>query len=315
MALFIAALVFLAVVSLLVGIWWALERGQRMRARLETGSRGGRQTATEILLVDEGDTDSALRDQLGQLAFYKRLGTLREQAGHEGPASRLAVLIGGCALAGFALGWLRTGGAGWGLLAAVIAASLPVVFLFYKRHQRLQRFEQMFPDALEMMSRSMRAGNAFTGSIQLVGSEMPNPVGQEFKRVSEEIRFGLDPGEALTGLQRRVPTEDTGFFCAAIRIQRSSGGNLAEILDRLSDVIRKRAELLSHARVLSAQHKWAAICVGLSPVIFSLLFQLMSPGYFDPLLNSSIGPPLILVGLTLEAIGFLMIWRISQIKV
>jgi tight adherence protein B len=105
------------------------------------------------------------------------------------------------------------------------------------------------------------------------------------------------------------------FFCTAIRIQRSAGGNLAEILDRLAEVIRERFKILSYARVLSSQHKWSAVCVGLSPVIFGLMFQLLNPGYFDVMLSDPIGPVLIAAGLVLEAIGFFTIWRIAQIKV
>jgi tight adherence protein B len=109
--------------------------------------------------------------------------------------------------------------------------------------------------------------------------------------------------------------EDIGFFCAAIRIQRAAGGNLAEILDRLAEVIRERFKILSYARVLSAQHRWSAICVGLSPAIFAVIFELLHPGYFSALATNPIGPYLVAAGLVLEAIGFFMVWRIAQIKV
>jgi tight adherence protein B len=112
-----------------------------------------------------------------------------------------------------------------------------------------------------------------------------------------------------------MPTEDVRFFCTAIRIQRGAGGNLAEILDRLAEVIRERFKILSYARVLSAQHKWSAILVGLSPIIFGLMFQILHPGYFEPLFNDPLGPTLIGAGLVMEAIGFFVIWRIAQIKV
>jgi tight adherence protein B len=144
---------------------------------------------------------------------------------------------------------------------------------------------------------------------------MADPIGHEFRHVTEEIRLGLDPGEALLRLQQRVATDDVEFFCTAIRIQRGSGGNLAEILDRLSDVIRKRFELLSHARVLSAQQRYAAIFVGLSPALFSLIFYFLSPGYFDPLIESPMAPMLVSAGLSLEVVGALIIWRLAKIKV
>jgi len=166
-----------------------------------------------------------------------------------------------------------------------------------------------------MISRSMRAGNALTSAIQLVGEEMADPIGQEFRQVAEEIRLGLDPTEALGGLKTRVASEDVAFFCTAVNIQRAAGGNLAEILDRLSDVIRKRFELLSHARVLSSQQRYAAIFVGCSPVVFSILFYFISPGYFDPLIESPSAPMLVGGGLLMQIIGFAVIWRMARIKV
>lgn len=213
------------------------------------------------------------------------------------------------------MGAYRAGGIVAGLLSALIAGSLPYFYLLRKRHQRFQQFEQQFPDALDMITRSIRAGHALSGAIGLVGEEMPDPVGQEFRRVFEEIRLGVDPGEALLGIQHRVPTEDTGFFYTTVDIQRIGGGNLAEILDRMAEVIRERFKLLKHARVLSTQHRWTAICVGLSPLVFALIFQLTNPGYFDPVFKSPYAPYMLIAGLVLEAIGFFAIWRIAQIEV
>jgi tight adherence protein B len=201
------------------------------------------------------------------------------------------------------------------LLAGIVSGFLPVAYFLSKRHRRLQRFQGHFADAVDMISRSMRAGNALTSAIQLVGQEMADPIGQEFRQVAEEVRLGLDPTVALVGLKTRVPSEDVAFFCTAVNIQRAAGGNLAEILDRLSDVIRKRFELLSHARVLSAQQRYAAIFVGLSPVVFSILFYFISPGYFDPLIESPSAPMLIGGGLAMQVIGFAVIWRMARIKV
>jgi tight adherence protein B len=197
----------------------------------------------------------------------------------------------------------------------VATGSIPAVYLLYKRARRITRFQTQFPDALDMITRAIRAGNALSGAIKLVGEEMPDPTGVEFRQVDDEIRLGTEPSEALFGLETRMPTEDVRFFCTAIRIQRSAGGNLAEILDRLAEVIRERFKILSYARVLSSQHKWSAVCVGLSPAIFGMMFQLLNPGYFDTMLTDPIGPILIGAGLGLEAIGFFTIWRIAKIKV
>jgi tight adherence protein B len=248
-------------------------------------------------------------DLVGQLA------RLSEQAGSKRRASDVLLIVACVGVAGGLVGGWRFGSAGGAVVSAIVAGALPVLRLLHKRNRRLQRFQEHFADSVDMISRSIRAGNALSAAIQLVGEEMADPIGHEFRHVVEEIRLGLDPGEALLRLQQRVPTEDVVFFCTAIRIQRGSGGNLAEILDRLSDVIRKRFELLSHARVLSAQQRYAAIFVGLSPALFSLIFYFLSPGYFDPLIESPMAPTLVGAGLALELVGSLIIWRLAKIKV
>jgi tight adherence protein B len=313
MALGVAALVFFVVVTVIVGLWWARVSGDRVRRRLE---RHVNELAPERQLLKADAASQPLWERLVRKSdLVEQLARLSEQAGSKRSAARvlLTVVVVGV-IGGLAGGW-RTGTVGGGVITAVVAGALPVVHLLHKRHRRLQRFQEHFADAVDMISRSIRAGNALSAAIQLVGEEMADPIGHEFRHVTEEIRLGLDPGEALLRLQQRVATEDVEFFCTAIRIQRGSGGNLAEILDRLSDVIRKRFELLSHARVLSAQQRYAAIFVGLSPALFSLIFYFLSPGYFDPLIESPMAPTLVGAGFSLEVVGALIIWRLAKIKV
>lgn len=307
----VAALVFAGVVVLVGGLWWAFEGGFRVSDRLAAAGRVGQNLSTDILRTERVQKRSSV---VGS-ELETRLTALIEQAGYRRTAGDLIVVVLAFVLCGGVLTWLRVGGFFSTLLGAALVGSLPIFYLIYKRQRRLQLISQQFPDALDAMARSIRAGNALSSAIQIVGDELPDPIGGEFKQVTEEVRLGLDPTEALAGLTKRAPTEDVGFFCSALRIQRTSGGNLAEILDRLSEVIRERYKIMSHARVLSAQHKWTAIFVGLSPIVFALILQLLSPGYFDPLLKSPVGPLLIGMGLVLEAIGFFMIWRIAKIKV
>ena len=311
MILAISALAFLFVVILVAGGWWVSQAHRSVRARLASAPHA----LTHILKPETGKADGGVSGLFGRSGLSARLGALALQAGYRTAPGDLALIVAACAAVGGAGGWLRTGFFAWGILTALILGSVPIVYLMYKRSARLSRFQTQFPDALDMITRAIRAGNALSGAIRLVGQEMPDPVGQEFRQIDEEIRLGTDPGDALFRLQGRVRTEDVRFFCTAIRIQRGSGGNLAEILDRLAEVIRERFKILSYARVLAAQHRWSAILVGLSPVIFGVMFQILHPGFFDPLVNDPVGPTLILGGLIMEAIGFVMIWRIAQIKV
>jgi len=313
MALTIAFLIFIAIVVLIVGLWWVAQAERSVRARLKrSGPTNG---PVRILRAETERSEGTLGDLLGSTGLMGRLSDLGTQAGYKGTPSDLVLIILAFAVVGGAAGWLRTGAFLWGLLAAVVSGSLPFVALLYRRRKRLNTFQTQFPDALDTVTRAIRAGNALSGAIRVVAEDMPDPVGEEFRRVDEEIRLGMDPGEALFRLQKRVPVEDMGFFCTAIKIQRGVGGNLAEVLDRLAEVIRERFKILSYARVLSVQHRWAAICTGLSPAIFAAVFELMHPGYFDALKTNPIGPWLVSLGLILEAIGFFMVWRIAQIKV
>lgn len=307
----VAALVFLVVMTVTIGGWWVWESSERLRRRL--GQAGYEPEETQLLKAQA--TASPLDVVARRSSLVAQLTDLAQQAGSRQAAGDLLLLLAVVAGVGAAVGGWRTGSASGALIAGVVSGFLPVIYFLHKRQRRLKRFQEHFADAVDMISRSMRAGNALTTSIQLVGQEMADPIGQEFRQVAEETRLGLDPTEALGGLKTRVPSEDVAFFCTAINIQRGAGGNLAEILDRLSDVIRKRFELLSHARVLSAQQRYAAIFVGLSPVVFSILFYFISPGYFDPLIESPSAPMLVGGGLVLQIIGFAVIWRMAQIKV
>ena len=313
MPLTIAALTFLLVVALIAGITWSFEGTRRLRQRLATGASAG--------LGFEGDlrrAEPSGRRRGGtsrRVLVHDRVARLSEQAGYPGMSNDFFLYVGGSAFLGFLLGWLRTGQMIWGIGAAVVFGALPLLFLVWKRQKRMQQFEAQFPDGLDAMARAIRAGNALSTAVQLVAEEMPDPIGGEFRRVFEETQLGMDPGEALSRLAERTPTDDVRFFCTAVTIQRGSGGNLAEILDRLSEVIRERFKILSHARALSAQHRWSAICVGLSPVAFALMFELMSPGYFAPMMESPLAPMLLGAGFVMEAIGFFMVWRIAKIKV
>ena len=308
----IAVLVFLFVVVLVAGGWWVSQVSRNLRSRLSRAAPVG---STQVLRPEIEKGDGAIEQLLGRSGLPDRLASLAAQAGYQAAVTDVTLIVVACAAVGGAAAWLRTGGFFWGILTGLVSGCVPIVYLVYKRSRRMERFQTQFPDALDMITRSIRAGNALSGAIRLVGQEMPDPVGQEFRQIDEEIRLGMDPGDALFRLQGRVGTEDVRFFCTAIRIQRGSGGNLAEILDRLAEVIRERFKILSYARVLASQHRWSAILVGLSPLIFGLMFQILHPGFFDPLFNDPIGPTLIFGGVVMEVIGFFMIWRIAQIKV
>lgn len=303
-ALIIAVLVFVCLAGLIVGLWWAFAPGRQVRERL----------AGQIAMSSIANT-TIVRARPLKLSSAKALASLLERSGYQRTVKEVVLVIGAFGLVGAAIGGLRMGGAFGALVGAALAGSLPIVFLSYKANQRMNRFQRDFPDAMDMMTRAIRAGHALGSGIRLVGEEMRDPIGPEFARMAEEMRLGRDVGEALAGLEERVPAEDVKFFCTAVSIQRTTGGNLAEVLDRLSEVIRERYKLLSHARVLSTQHRWSAILVGLSPVVFAIIFQLLQPDYFVAFFESESAPMFLGLGLAFEAVGFFWVWRIAKIKV
>jgi tight adherence protein B len=275
-----------------------------LRERLAAGAASGDVVEAQLL-----------RAETARTIVSTRLASLLERAGYTRSQSEVMAVVAAFAVLGAIVGGLRIGGLLFTWLSALLFGSLPLLYLAYQANRRMNQFQRDFPDALDMMTRSIRAGHALGGAIRLVGEEMPAPVGPEFMRASEEMRLGLDPTEALSGLERRVPAEDVKFFCTAVAIHRTTGGNLAEVLDRLTEVIRERYRLLSHARVMSTQHRWSAILVGLSPIAFALLFQIINPSYFDAFWKSSLAAPMLTIGFISEAIGFFLIWRISKIKI
>lgn len=308
----IAGLVFVTFVGLGVGTWWHLARRRMLRERLRP--------AEELQTFDSDilRNTAALEGLPGEIAAFspgEALATLIYQSGQTvRPRSVGLMMVGLGAVAGL-LGGLRTGSFLIGLACAAFAASGPIVFLVLKRTQRINRFQQQLPDALDIITRATRAGHALSSGLQLVADEVADPLGTEFSRVVDEVRLGNDMNDALQGMCRRIPLRDVQFLATVIRIQRTSGGNLGEMLDRLAAVVRERFKLLSQASAVAAQQKWSAILIGISPIAFAVLFRLMNPKYFDPLLASPLAPMLISMGVAFEIVGFAVIWRISKLKV
>src|SRR5262249_24625741 len=206
MELLIAAFAFVVVVVVVVGLWWASASRRAVRERLSGAARA---VDPGVRILHENPEEAARR--LGWLArssLYARLTALAQQSGRTGPVSDVLLVMATFAALGGLAGWIRIGAPGWSLLCALAGASIPVLCLVHKRQQRMKRFSKHFPDALDMMARAIRAGYALAGGIQLVGEEMPDPVGEELRRVFEEIRLGLEPGDALAKLAERIPTDD-----------------------------------------------------------------------------------------------------------
>jgi tight adherence protein B len=201
-----------------------------------------------------------------------------------------------------------------GLPVGVAAGAAPLIYVLSKRAARLRRFGQLLPEAIDLMSRALRAGHAVTAAIEMVAREIPDPVGTEFRRAFEEQNFGLPLREALLNLARRVPIADLRFLVTAMLVQKETGGNLAEILDKTGAVIRERARLLGQLRIYTAQGRLTGWILGLLPFLMFLLLRFVNPGYTDLLIKTDTGVKLIWAGLALMAIGVIVIRKVVNIK-
>ncbi len=188
------------------------------------------------------------------------------------------------------------------------------LYLARKRAVRLRVFEEQFPEAIDLISRALRAGHAFTTGLSMVADEIPAPVGHEFRRLYDEQNFGMSLPDALRAMAHRVPVLDARFFVTAVLTQRESGGNLSEVLDNLASVMRERFKLKRQIRVISAHGRisaWVLSC--LPPALAGVLF-LLSPDFMRILWEDPLGVRLIVIAVTLQIVGTFVISRMVRIE-
>jgi tight adherence protein B len=202
---------------------------------------------------------------------------------------------------------------GWAGL--VLGFFIPYAYASHRRSKRFQRFEEKFPEAIDTLARAVRAGHAFTTALELIASEVSEPVAGEFRQLFEEQKFGLPVRDALVNLAERIPLVDVKFFVTAVMLQRETGGNLAEILDNLSYVIRERFKILRQVRVHTAQGRLTMVLLMALPPTIVTVMLVLNPGFIQPLFTDPIGHALIVGGITLQTVGYFFIRRIIRIQV
>jgi tight adherence protein B len=201
------------------------------------------------------------------------------------------------------------------IVAGVAGAFLPIGWLKHKRSSRMKRFEEQFPEALDLLSRAIRAGHAFQTAMGMVADELPPPVGVEFKKAFEQQNFGLPLREVLDQLGERVPLLDVKFFVTAVTIQRETGGNLAEILDNLAHVVRERFKILRQVRVHTAHGRFTGYVLMALPAALAIALTFINPEHMDLLFKERMGQMLILGAIVMQAIGYVWIRKVIKIEV
>ena len=223
-----------------------------------------------------------------------------------------------CLMSGvvFGLAFMVAGGSllfGWAGL--VLGFFIPYAYASHRRAKRFKRFEEKFPEAIDTLARAVRAGHAFTTALEMIANEISEPVAGEFRQLFEEQKFGLPVRDALLNLADRIPLVDVKFFVTAVMLQRETGGNLAEILDNLSYVIRERFKILRQVRVHTAQGRLTMVLLMALPPTIVVVMLVLNPDFIRPLFTDPIGHILIVAGIVLQTLGYFFIRRIIRIQV
>lgn len=195
------------------------------------------------------------------------------------------------------------------------AATLPYLALNFAASRRRDKFEEQFPEAIELLSRALRAGHAFTTGLQMVADEMPEPVGAEFRLVYDRQAFGMPITDALRDMARRVPLLDARFFVTAVLTQRESGGNLAEVLDNLATIMRERFTVKRQVRTLSAHGRMTAVVLLCLPPALAVLMTLIAPQHMGVMVTDPLGQGMVAGAIILQVLGIMVIRRIITIEV
>lgn len=315
-------LLFVAVFIAIEGfyIWWNSTRGPeatRLAKRLRMISAGGGASSAEMSLLKRRlSSDSPTFERL--LLLMPRLRNLDRflvQTGTDWTVPNYLGVSAGLFVAGFFATLLLSYPLLVALAIAVGLALLPTEYLAYRRYRRLKRFETLLPEALDLIGRALRAGHALPSALQMAGSEMPSPVGEEFQQAFDEINFGIAPQEALQNLAARVPSTDLSFFVIAVLIQRETGGNLSEILANISAIIRERLKLFGKVRALSAEGRLSGVILTLLPFGTGFLLYLIDSTFMSTLWTDPTGIMLLKGGLIFMVIGALWMSRIVRIRV
>jgi tight adherence protein B len=247
-------------------------------------------------------------------SYTASLQLLLEQAGVKTTVGQLVL---GCAVLAVVAAFVTYRITGLVLLAlpvAGLAAWVPIAVVRYKRTVRMRKFEEQFPEALDLLGRAMRAGHAFTTGIEMVATEMPAPLGPEFRILYDQQNYGMPLPDALRLFAERISVLDARFFVTAVLIQRESGGNLSEILDNLAGVMRERFRVKRQIRVLSAHGRisgWVLVCM---PPALALVLFTINQEHRDLMFHDPLGQKMVITAATLQVVGTLIMRKIINIQ-
>jgi tight adherence protein B len=321
--LFFIIATFVATVLLFEGLFilWNSYRGpeakkieQRLRALSASSDSSIRSSVLKNRMLSEVPF---LERALLSIPRIHQLDRFIVQSGLEWNVSTLLLMVLIFGATGFATleHFSHTAAAVFNLAIALAIASLPLFYVQWKRHDRLQKIVRQLPDALDLMARALRAGHSFAAALKMIGDEMNDPIGNEFRITHDEINFGVSLQQAMTNLGERTPATDLRYLVIAVLIQRETGGNLTEVLVNLSNLLRNRMKLQAKIKVLTAEGKISAWTLSLLPFGLALLLNWGNPEFINVLWTDPAGIKITQVMLTIMAFGIFWLWRITKVRV
>jgi len=318
-----ALVVFLAVGLAVVSLAFLTESLREVRRRRDFRKQleavTGRDEASDSLLstsvLRDRAADSPLDSILTALPQVRDLKVLLEQADLNWTPGTFITISMGLAAALGASAFILSQRPIPTLIAGLVGLVFPLFYAKRLKKRRIRRFEEQFPEAIDLLGRSIRAGHAFPTGLKVVAEESPEPMSTEFRQIFEEQKFGLPLEDSLLGLADRIDLVDVRIFVTAILVQREVGGNLAEILDKISYTIRERFTLQRQIRVYTAQGRLTGYILAAMPILLGLAITALNPTYMAILFEDPMGKVLIAAAAALQLLGFLLIRRIIDIEI
>ena len=298
--------------------YYDARRKKQVADMLHTAAGETTVSVTSLLKELDQDKPPGLKRLVSSLQFSRHVTEQMQQAGLTWSASRLLAAMGLAMIPGFGIGMLMPfllNGPTTGITLALVFGMAPYMFVRHKRTKRLAELEEQFPEALDFMARSMRAGHAFSISMEMLGEELADPLGQEFRALFNEQNLGAPIDIALRNFTVRVPLLDARFFTSSVLLQKQTGGNLSEILSRLAYVIRERFRLKGQVKAVSAHGRMTATILTLLPIGTMICLLVVAPGYLQGMAAESEGKWLIGGAIVAQILGNFFIKKIINIKV
>lgn len=314
-----AVIFVLVLMAVSVGLkFFDARRKKQVSDMLQTAAGETAAPVTNLLKDIDPDQPTGFKALLARLQFSRHAQEQIQQAGLNWSPTRLLMAMGLAMIPGLGLGaWTKIllNGTTSAIVFALVTGMIPYLVVRHKRTMRLNKLEEQFPDALDFLARSMRAGHAFSISLEMIGEEIADPLGQEFRALFNEQNLGAPLDIALRNFTLRVPLLDVRFFASSVLLQKQTGGNLSEILSRLAYVIRERFRLKGQVKAASAHGRLTATILALLPVATMLGLLMVAPGYLQGMAADSDGKWMIGGAIFAQILGNFFIKKIINIKV